>query len=48
MLLFALKGDSILYYIMFRGDEVSSQLSTAIKCADLSSCVLSEGGQEVL
>ena len=39
MLLFALEGDPSLYYISFHGNE---GLSTAIKCADLSSCVVAD------
>ena len=39
MLVFALEGDPSLYYLRF-GDEASSGSPSAIKCADLSPCML--------
>lgn len=42
MLLFALENDPSLYYISFHGNDPSS-LTTAIKCADLSTCTSPEG-----
>lgn len=48
VLLFALQRDPSLYYITFRGVQAASQLSTAIKCADLSPCELSHAGQKIM
>ena len=46
MLLFAVEGDTSLYYITFHGNQTG--LSTAIKCADLSPCTLTQDAQEML
>lgn len=46
-MVFALERDPSLYYLLFKGEEITDGSAVAIKCADLSPCVHSVDGEDV-